>query len=130
MIGAAPVDPPLPSFCLEGEVVGVSVASEFEHAVQVLDDVALLHRMAEGTLMSRVSEGPPGSCWSTGAESCRACRSRSPHSCWSPATPLLSVHHAGVVVSARQRLRHEVTMEDDLGELGGELTAAACSGGW
>jgi hypothetical protein len=37
-------------------VVGVSVASEFEHAVQVLDDVALRHRMAEGTLMSRMSD--------------------------------------------------------------------------
>jgi hypothetical protein len=32
-------------------VVGVFVASEFEGAVQVLDDVALLLRMAEGTLM-------------------------------------------------------------------------------
>ena len=69
-------------------MVGVSVASEFEHAVQVLDDVALLHRMAEGTLMSRMSEGPPGSCWSTGAESCRACRSQSPHSCWESRAPL------------------------------------------
>ena len=69
-------------------MVGVSVASEFEHAVQVLDDVALLHRMAEGTLMTRMSEGPPGSCWSTGAESCRACRSQSPHSCWESRAPL------------------------------------------
>jgi hypothetical protein len=34
---------------LEGEVVGVSVANEFEHAVRVRDDVAPLHRMAEGT---------------------------------------------------------------------------------
>lgn len=33
----------------------------------------------------------------------------------------------GVLVSAQQRLRHEVTMDDDLGELGGALTAAACS---
>jgi hypothetical protein len=40
-------------------VVGVSVASEFEHAVQVLDDVALLHRMAEGTLMP----GCPRAAW-------------------------------------------------------------------
>jgi hypothetical protein len=51
-------------------VVGVSVTSEFEHALQVVDDVALLHRMADGTLDARMSEGPPESCWSTGAESC------------------------------------------------------------
>ena len=69
-------------------MVGVSLASEFEHAVQVLDDVALLHRMAEGTLMSRMSEGLPGSCWSTGAESCRACQSQSPHSCEESRAPL------------------------------------------
>jgi predicted site-specific integrase-resolvase len=29
----------------------------------------------------------------------------------------------GVLVSAQHRLRHEVTMDDDLGELGGALTA-------
>ena len=38
--------------------------------------------------MSRMSERPPGSCWSTGAESCRAYRSRSPHSCWESRAPL------------------------------------------
>jgi hypothetical protein len=32
-----------------------------------------------------------------------------------------------VLVSAQQRLRHEVTLDDDLGELGGILTAPACS---
>jgi hypothetical protein len=32
-----------------------------------------------------------------------------------------------VLGSAQQRLRHEVTMDDDLGELGGVLTAPACS---
>ena len=32
----------------------------------------------------------------------------------------------GVLVSAQQRLRHEVTMDDDLGELGCVLTAPAC----
>jgi hypothetical protein len=41
-------------------VVGVSAASEFKHAAQVLDDIALPHRMAAGTLMSRMSERPPG----------------------------------------------------------------------
>jgi hypothetical protein len=49
--------------------VGVSVASESEHA-RSLTTLPLLHRVADGTLMSRMSEGPPGSCWSTGAESC------------------------------------------------------------
>ena len=37
----------------------MSAASEFKHAAQVLDDIALLHRMAAGTL-SRMSERPPG----------------------------------------------------------------------
>ena len=37
--------------------MGVSVASEFEHAVQILDDVALLHRMADGTLMPGCPRG-------------------------------------------------------------------------
>ena len=34
-----------------------------------------------------------------------------------------------MLVSAQQRLRHEVTMDNDLGELGGVLTAPACSRG-
>jgi hypothetical protein len=38
--------------------------------------------------MRRMSEGPPGSCCSTGAESCRACRSQLPHSCWESRAPL------------------------------------------
>jgi hypothetical protein len=71
---------------------------------------------------------PPGSCWSTGAEGCRACRSHSPHSCWEPRAPLSRAWKTeGVLVSAQQRLRHEVSMDDDLGELGGVLTAPACS---
>ena len=48
-------------------MVGVSVASEFEHAVQVLDDVAPAPD-GGGDLDEWMSEGPPGSCWSTGAE--------------------------------------------------------------
>jgi hypothetical protein len=101
-------------------MVGVSVASECEHAVQVRDAFALLHRMAEGTLMSRMSEGPPGSCWSTGAESCRTCRSRvAAQPLGLSRTTVEAWWTGGVLVSAHQRLRHEVTMDDDLAELGG-----------
>jgi hypothetical protein len=36
----------------------------------------------------------------------------------------------GVLVSAQHRLRHEVTMDDDLGEFGGVLTARLARGLW
>ena len=87
-------------------MVGVSVASEFEHAVQVRDDVALLHRMAEGTSMP----GCP-----RGRQELLEHRRRELLSV-AVAAQLLGVSRTveawrteGVLVSAQQRLRHEVT---------------------
>jgi hypothetical protein len=95
-------------------VVAVSVTSEFEHAVQVLGDVALPHRMAEGDLDEQDVRG----CRQGAAGAQLLGASRTTVEAWKT---------EGVLVSAQQRLRHEVSMDDDLGELGGVLTAPACS---
>jgi hypothetical protein len=106
----------------------VSVASEFEHAVQVLDDALpsctgwrrdldeqdvrgaarelLEHRRRE---LSSVSVALAAQLLGVSRTTVEAWKTE------------------GVLVSAQQRPRHEVTMDDDLGELGGVLTAPARS---
>ena len=74
----------------------MSVASEFEHAERVVEDVALLQDMAAGKLDERRVRAAE-SCSNIGGTSSSAFRSRSPRVCWTSTKTVEAWRSSGVL---------------------------------